>query len=253
MTDATQGPVPPYVSFRTLLTQIERMHVEGVPSKIDKYFLVGMAGGTQNHFRHALRSLGLIEEDDRSTQLLYDLAGANPEERKQEFGAILRDRFPALVNLGSNASKSEFLAVLAEYNMNSPDTQRKALSFFVGAAEYAGIGVSNHVKSGRAPSSSPRKTTARKATRNSGASKGNESNGQTPTPSAADRVLTDAEMRALYFKLLLKKAEDGEDDTLLDRIEHLVGVAPDKDKGRGRKPAGSKPATPTGSDSQAEE
>jgi hypothetical protein len=248
MTDPTQGPVPPYVSFRTLLTQVERMHVEGVPSKIDKYFLVGMAGGTQNHFRHALRSLGFIEDDDRSTQLLHDLAGATPEERKQRFGAILRDRFPALVNLDTNASKSDFLSVLADYGMNSPDTQRKALTFFVGAAEYAGIPVSNHVKSGRAPSS-PRKSAPRKSTK-TGAGRTSESNGQAPKL-AVDAVLTDGEMRGLYFKLLLKKAE--EDDSMLDRIERLVGVSPDKDKSRGRKTAGSKPATPTGPDSQAGE
>jgi hypothetical protein len=160
--------VPPYVSFRTLLTQIERMATEGVPSKIDQYFLTNMAGGTQNHFRHALRVLGLIDENNRTTDLLREVVAGEAEGRKAKLGQILSDRFPELVALGTDASKSDFLEVLSEYGAKSADSQRKALTFYVAAAEYSGMPISNHVKSGRAPSSPRRSSSPRRGKSSNG-------------------------------------------------------------------------------------
>src|SRR5437773_821555 len=115
MADETPGLSPPYVSYRTLMSQIERMESEGIPSKIDKHFLVGMAGGTQNHFRQALRSMGLVDEDSRPTELLHHLVGVRDRERAEVFNAAYQDRFRPLAALPDNASKSDFFAVLDEY------------------------------------------------------------------------------------------------------------------------------------------
>ena len=251
MTETLQAPVPPYVSFRTLLTQIERMEGEGVPSKIDKYFLSNMAGGTQNHFRHALRSLGLIEDDDRPTDILHSLASA-PGRRKELLAEILRNRFPKLVDLDLNASKTDFLDVLEEYGIKASDTQRKALTFYVGAAEYAGIPVSNHVKSGRSPSGGgARRTGPRRRASSTGGGAGDSGAGgeqATPLPKSDD------DMKHMYFQLLVKKAETAQDPKeLFDRIERLVGVeSPDEKQNRDRKTAGSTPATPTDPGSQVD-
>jgi hypothetical protein len=224
------------------------MEGEGVPSKIDKYFLSNMAGGTQNHFRHALRSLGLIDDEDRSTDALQALV-STPDQRKAMFGELLRERFPRLVELDINASKSDFISVLEDAGMKSSETQRKAIGFYVAAAEYAGIPVSNHVKSGRSPSPSRRVGARRKP--NSASSSGNSAE---PSPTTPLDVLTDDAMRSAYFKLLAKKAEAAEDPSdLFDRIERLVRVVDgDKKQNRGRKTSASKPETPPVPDSQAE-
>jgi hypothetical protein len=249
MTEATESRVPPYISFRTLLTQIERMEKETVPTEIDKHFLVGMAGGTQNHFRHALRSLGLIQDSNRSTDLLRDLAAAGPDKRKAMFGEILRDKFPELVELPTDAAKSEYERVLDSYGAAATDTKRKALGFYVAAADYAGIPVSNFVKSRRAPSG-PRRATTRRA-KNTGNGKGDVD--QQDTTRSSTGVLSEDEMKSAYFKLLLKKAEtDNVADDMYERIERLLSV-PEKKQDRGRKTAGSKPATPTDPASQVQE
>jgi hypothetical protein len=146
MTEETSGSSPPYVSHKTLLSQIERMETEGVPSKIDKHFLIGMAGGTQNHFRHALRALGLIDDDSRPTQLLYGLVDARGEERGKLFGETMFTRFPELAQLPQNASKSDFFAVLEGYGVRSPDQRRKMLAFHVAVADGAGMTVSQHIR-----------------------------------------------------------------------------------------------------------
>ena len=138
--------VPPYTSFATLLNQLDRMEREGVPSRIDKTYLTGMAGGTQNQFRHALRSLGLIGPNGESTATLVELA-KRPDERPALLARILRERYPTLVALGENATRGQLDEALAAYNLTGA-TARKAGTFFLAAATYAGLPLSPHFKSG---------------------------------------------------------------------------------------------------------
>lgn len=157
--DSTTGPVPPYMSFATMLNQIERMEREGTPSRIDRSYLVGMAGGTRNQFKMGLRSLGLIDESDQVTDTLVRLA-KHPEDRKALLAAILRERFPPLVSLDENATRGQLDDVLAGYGFGV-DTRRKAASFYVAAATYAGIALSPHIRPAKGVNSAaPRRTTA---------------------------------------------------------------------------------------------
>jgi Family of unknown function (DUF5343) len=229
MVDEAPGLSPPFVSHRTLLTQIERMESEGVPSKIDMHFLKQMAGGTQNHFRQALRSLGLIGEDARPTQLLYELVEARQGARAQLFAKIMTDRFPALYQLPPNASKSDFFAVLDSYGVKSADQQRKILTFFVATADAAGMAVSTHIrptKSHTGPrkprNGRPRRAASRNPAENA------ESAAHAEGSSSANGALAPEVMRSRYFTLLLKKAEqENADGELLNRIERLVGITGD--------------------------
>src|SRR6266496_3017296 len=161
MVDEAPALSPPFVSHRTLMTQIERLESEGIPSKIDAHFLRQMAGGTQNHFRHALRSLGLIGEDSRPTPLLYELVDARGQERAQLFAKIMTDRFPALYQLPPDTSKSDFSAVLEDYGVRSADQQRKILTFYVATADAAGMAVSTHIRPTKSHKG-PRRPTARR-------------------------------------------------------------------------------------------
>lgn len=253
MTDDASTSAPPYVSYRTLLSQVERMETEGVPSKIDKHFLVGMAGGTQNHFRHALRTLGLIDEDSRPTSVLYALVDARGEERGKLFGEAMFSRFPELAQLPPNASKSDFFAVLEGYGVKSPDQQRKMLAFYVASADGAGMTVSPHIRPTKGRTG-PRKTGTRRR-RPAGTDGASPQDTSTAAARSSGDTLSSEAMRGMYFKLLLKKAEqdDGSGD-LLDRIERLVGVdsAAGQTRNQGWKTAGSTPATPTSPASQEE-
>jgi hypothetical protein len=103
---------------------------------------------------------------------------------------------------------------------------------------------------GASAKSGTRKATPRKPNRTNGNDAGEGNPPTTPPPAAA---LTEEQMRAAYFQLLLRKAESDDSDSMLDRIELLVGLAGDKKPNRGRKTAGSKPATPTDPASQVEE
>jgi hypothetical protein len=205
-------PVPPYAPFATLLHQLERMERDGVPSRIDKTYLIGMAGGTQNQLKHAMRSLGLISEHGEASQLLIDLA-KKPEERPQLLARILRERYPSLVGLSQDATRGQLDEVLAEYGLNGV-TARKAATFFVTAATYAGIPLSPHIKPAKGSPGTGTRRTARKR----------RPAAQVETADDTNRDGVD-DMKRVYFNLLVDKAKESDADSdLLDRIERLIGV-----------------------------
>lgn len=218
MTDQPDNSgVPPYVSFATVLNQIERMERDGVPGRVDASYLVGMAGGTRSQFLVALRSLGLITDDNQATPTLYELA--NSSERRPELLAdILRSRFPDLVALNGNATRGQLDEVIAAHGISSPDTRRKAMSFYIAAATYAGLTVSPHLRPTKGVNASSPQRRARPARKRPNAV--SRSSAPAPQPSEA------ADMRRIYFDLLISKAKEvtSDDTDLLDRIERLVGV-----------------------------
>lgn len=145
--EPSAGPVPPYVSWATVVNKITQMERDGVPARIDGSYLVGMAGGTQNQFKQALRSLGLIDESDRVTPTLVDLVN-RPDDRPVLMGNLLRERYASLTDLGANTTHGQLDEVLAAYRLG-PETRRKAASFYLAAAKFAGIPLSPHLRAGR--------------------------------------------------------------------------------------------------------
>jgi hypothetical protein len=109
-------------------------------------------------------------------------------------------------------------------------TTRKAVTFFMHAATYAGVKLSPHLKAprGAATSGSARSSSGVKRQRRAPRQKSNSSGelGKITPPPAADGNPPD--MKRQYFQFLIKKAEKagaGEDKELLDRIERLIGIA----------------------------
>ncbi len=211
------SPVPPYVSFGTLLNQLDRMEHEGIPARIDQSYLVGMAGGTRSQFMVCLRSLGLINEDSYVTDTLTRLA-KSPEQRPEILAEILRSRFPDLVALNANATRGQLEELMVGHGLANPDTRRKAMSFYVSAATFAGFSLSPHLrpaKAARGGSQQARSRPPRKRT-----------NATSRTASPPPPINEVADMRRAYFDLLIGKAKEAnsDDGQLLDRIERLVGV-----------------------------
>jgi hypothetical protein len=231
--EATAGPVPPYMSFATLLNQIERMEREGPPARIDPSYLVGMAGGTRGQFKMGLRSLGLIDESDQVTEPLIRLA-KNPDERAEIFAGILRDRFPRLVGLGENATRGQLDEVLADYGLGV-DTRRKAASFFVAAASYAGIPLSPHIRPAKGVNSAGAQKRVRRSRKRS----------VTPPTQVAQPVVAQGDKHTLMLRsggqVTLSVSVNVMELSVEDRefIFHLI------DKLRGYENGGATPATPS--------
>jgi hypothetical protein len=215
--------MPPYVAFGTLLNQIERMERDGVPARIDGSYLIGMAGGTRSQLKVCLRSLGLIDEDSHTTPVLIALA-ENPDQRQEILAGILRGQFPELAALNGNATRGQLEETMTGYGITNADTRRKAMGFYLAAADYAGIPLSPYLRPAKraGSSSTPRRPRPSKPARK-------------PRPAAHDARRDDAlapqpespsDPRRAYFDHLLVLSQQAPDDKdLLDRMERLIQVS----------------------------
>jgi Family of unknown function (DUF5343) len=219
-TENTAAIVPPYSSFVTLLNLIDRMEKEGVPRRVDKSYLVGMAGGTQNQVMASLRALGLTDDENNAQRTLVLLA-TEPDHRKEIMGHILSARFPALLEVAtSNSTPGQLNEVLAASGLSGATT-RKAATFFVTAATYAGFEVSPHLRPVRPGGSS---TGTGTSSRRPKQRRRVAPDDRTPTPSSP---IATSDMKRTYFDLLIDKAKASNDldGDLLNRIERLIGVS----------------------------
>jgi hypothetical protein len=239
------------ISWATFLSVLERMAADP-PTRVDRTYLHSQSGFIQTYLIAAYKAFGFLGEDSRPTDLVNDFA--DPDRRKDIIADLFRANYPTIIPLGeTNSTPGELAEAFAEaFPSITGESRRKAVRFFLSGAEYAGIKTSPMWKAPKAArgSSAPRRS--RKA---GGAGGGADAqNGANGRAASAPSVKTVEQMKAEYFALLLKKAEQDDDGgDLLDRIERLVGISTsDKKENRGRKTAGSKPATPADPASQGE-
>lgn len=144
--EETPKPLP-YTAHPVMLSLFDRMSRSGIPEKLDKKYLVGMAEGTQFQYRQGFRYLGLTTDSDEPTPLLVAIVNANQADRRELFGKIMSDRYPDLFGLPLNASREDFFTVLLErYGVASDIQRKKMLTFYVAAADYAKLPISASIR-----------------------------------------------------------------------------------------------------------
>ncbi len=210
--------VPPYISFRTLLNLIEKLADESVPHRIDRSVLSHLSGGYQGQVMAALRALNLIDSEGYTTPTLTNLV-RSPETRQQVVENIVRDFYPEPMRLAEmNASQAQLEEFFRGYGITG-ETLRRAVTFYLHAAAFAGIEVSPHFKSGRL-STAPRKPRAAKSR-----AKRQAGTAMPPPPETKGTDEATESLRTKYIEMLLSKADADADvnSELLDRIEGLLG------------------------------
>jgi hypothetical protein len=157
---------PPYTSYRTFKTFIEDLNQHGVPSRIDRSVLTRFSGIVGTQLMHALRFLGLIEDDGRPTERLKALVKAHatghwPETLLETLGHEYAPMFA--IDL-ETATPSHFNEAFRRAFPAADAVVQKCVTFFLYAANDAGVKISGRVLKGRKPrSSTPRKKAVRPA------------------------------------------------------------------------------------------
>jgi Family of unknown function (DUF5343) len=142
---------PPYISFAQLQNVLERMRNEGVPSRVDRSYLGSWSGSAQAQFLKAARSLGLIDDFGRPTETLKHLV-REPDNRPALIAQIINEKYPDALALGKTATQQQLEEVFRGYDGISGSTTRKAITFYLHAAKYAGIELSPFFSAGRSSS-----------------------------------------------------------------------------------------------------
>ncbi len=215
MTEQSNGSgaklAPPYFPWNAFDSILQRMAIEEPPTRIDKSYLETQSGAMQTAILAGLRWLGLIDEGGRLTEAFKQLVQVDDAQRKQAVGDLLRSRYGLIVEMGTtNATQLELEEAFKAQFDSQGETRRKAVAFYLKAAQYAGMPVSRQWKTPR--------TTAPRSGRRRAASRQTQDGG---APSRSSRVGQTGNLRTRYVEMLMAKAEaqDDPDSGLLDRIE----------------------------------
>ena len=138
-----------YVSWGTFKNALEKLS-QGVPNRLDRTVFTGMAWALQNQLFTALRFLGLIDDKNRPTKDLEDLAVSDDAKQKDLLKQILKGRYAEIFALDlMKTTPGELSQKMGEaYNVNG-DTREKAVRFFTSAAEHVGVTLSPLFESGK--------------------------------------------------------------------------------------------------------
>lgn len=129
----------PYTSFKTLLNTADRMKEEGgAPSRVDRSYLSNMPGGERGIFTTGLKALGLVTDDLEPTDDFHALVEADEDGRKEIVGRIAERVYPGPLSLPKRATQQQLETSFREYGITG-STLRRAIGFFLAAADFAGI------------------------------------------------------------------------------------------------------------------
>lgn len=140
-----RGTLPPYIAFKTLIDIVERMEREEPPTRVDGSYLETYAGGYRPTVINNLQTLGLLNTASEPTDTLKALVKANESERKNLVAQILSTTYPDVLALSRVSTQQQFLEAFTAMGVNG-DTRRKAISFFLKAASFAGVPTGMHWK-----------------------------------------------------------------------------------------------------------
>ena len=146
---------PPYTSYRTFTTFIQDLRERGVPSRIDRSVLTRFSGVVGTQLTHALRFLGLIEDNGHPTQRLKELVNAHgaghwPEKLLE----LLRQEYAPMFAIDlETATPSHFNEAFRKAFPAADAVVQKCVTFFLYAANDTGVKISGRVLKGRKPRS----------------------------------------------------------------------------------------------------
>jgi hypothetical protein len=211
----------PYLAWRTFFNLIQDLEQGPMPARIDRSYLSGRSGTDQAGLIATLKAWGLIGQDDNKAEPRLLAIVQDRDNRPDVIAEILKEQYPEVFALDPNATQSQLDETFREVFDLQGDTVRKAETFFLHAASYAGLKLSPHYKAVRGVEGGAQRRRTRRTLRR-----------QTPPPPPTITVESQADpdeaRRQRYFELLVKKADEGDDDgALLDRIERLLGMQTD--------------------------
>lgn len=229
MTDEPLKRYAPYLAWRTFFNLILQLDEKGLPTRIDRSFLSQRSGVDQGYLIATLKTFEMIADDGTVLQPLKDLVAAR-DGRQPLVAQVLRAHYPEVFELPQNATQAELDEMFRAVFAQSGATLRKAQTFLLHGAAFAGLKLSPYFKTPRGVpgAAGPRRQRKRATPRGSAAATA----AVTPVTVPADTSLTARpeatgdEMRLRYFEVLLKKVDSAEetDADLLDRIERLISV-----------------------------
>jgi hypothetical protein len=148
---------PPYnLAFTTFWTFVEDLAGKPLPPRIDRSLMRSKSGSDQVSLTAAMKSFGLINANQEVTGL-KELAATDKEGRLQWLALEVRRHYAAQLKVSAeNGTEQQLKESFKEtFGLESADTLRKTMTFFLHAARTARIETSAYFPTTRGGSGSP--------------------------------------------------------------------------------------------------
>ncbi len=143
MPDTQPKPPAPYLPWRTFYNSLETFS-QGIPPRIDRT-IWRQSGLMQGLIFSAYRFFGLIDDNSKPTMILLNLL-QKTDERPATMAGLLRHSYPDVMAHDLTTLTQPMLDELIEKYNVSGATKKKAITFFLQAAKYAGIPLSPFIQ-----------------------------------------------------------------------------------------------------------
>jgi hypothetical protein len=209
MSEKAKGGPPPYATFSSFLSFLNKLRDSGMPSRIDPSVFGNASGSLSYSIIATLKFLKLIDANGTPTAAMTKLVAASEEDRKPMLADLIREAYPTFFGQEidiTKATSGQFDEHIRATFDSSGSTVDKIAGFFIGAAAYANIELSTLVKT--------RKPIAASAS----AGKSRKQRKTDEEPVARDQMLPPApptvEAKALEYQLidLLKTEGIGQEE-----------------------------------------
>jgi hypothetical protein len=158
MAELQKYPCPPYATFAPFINLSNKLRDTQVPSRIDPSVFNNASGSLSYSVIAALKSLKLIAADGTPSASFVEFVKADDEHRKMLMREALPNAYPTFFDgtfdIG-RATAGQFDEHLRQRYEAKGSTVDKVASFFIAAADYSDLMVSQLVKDRKPTSSSP--------------------------------------------------------------------------------------------------
>ncbi len=142
-TNATVEFKPPWFAFKTLLGFLHDLGAKPLPPQIDRSMMGTKSGTEQNNLLGALKGFGFIDNDQNVEPLLAQFVDGDEDERKAALRQLVQTRYPKQLKVSEqNGTEAMLQQSFTDAFGVGGETRRKAVTFFLQAAKYAGIPLS---------------------------------------------------------------------------------------------------------------
>lgn len=144
---------PPYIAYKTFLTLLSELKTNGVPPQIDRSVLRRFAGGLQGQIMLSLRSLDLIDQQNRPNSKLEGLVAAYETDAfKSRMTQIIKSVYPYVFEIDlMTATPTMFSDAFKDALDAKEEVLRKCRTFFLHAAKELEIPVGPRIEKAQFP------------------------------------------------------------------------------------------------------
>lgn len=144
MPDTQPKPPAPYLPWKTFFNSLETFG-QGIPPRIDRTIWRGQSGLMQGLIFSAYRFFGLIDDNSKPTMILLNLL-QKMDQRPAVMAGLLKHSYPDVMAHDLTTMTQQMLDELIEKYNVSGATKKKAITFFLQAAKYAGLPLSTFIQ-----------------------------------------------------------------------------------------------------------